>query len=203
MTGYTAFPVRHACGEPLLYDDRVVYACIATVDGLTSSVSLRVDDGRPQAPEVPADALLTCSCGKLRTGRELDRDAILGLEREKITAVICQTDRSGAGSGIRRIRGEDWIVGVNGRGEGLALVWNGTTGSRVTSAIINEALSESKRLGLKTPLRIYGTTCAVSETRSFRFCQIPDEILASLASSEPVEDDLADLDPVETTAGIP
>ncbi len=129
----------------------------------------------------------------LTTGRELNREAILGLEREKITAVICQTDRSGVGSGIRRITGKQWVVGTNLRGEGLALVWNGKTGSRVTSRIINEALAESKSLGLKTLLRIYGTTCAVSETRSFRFCQIPDEILASLASASPVDDDLEGL----------
>jgi adenine-specific DNA-methyltransferase len=98
--------------------------------------------------------------------------------------VICQTDRTGAGAGIRRIIGSRWIIGANARGEGLALVWNGTTNSRVTTAIINEALNEAAAMSppLKTPLRIYGTTCAVSETRSFRFCQIPDEILASLAS---------------------
>jgi len=119
----------------------------------------------------------------LVTGRELDREAILGLEREKIIAVICQTDRSGAGAGIRRIAGCDWIIGANQRGEGIALVWNGTTDSRVTTEIINRALEESKRLSLKTPLRMYGTTCAISETRSFQFCQIPDEILASLGSA--------------------
>jgi len=121
----------------------------------------------------------------MRTGRELDREAILGLEKEKIIAVICQTDRTGAGSGIRRIGGRKWIIGANERGEGIALVWNGSTDSRVTTSIINAALSETKALELKTPLRIYGRTCAVSETRSFRFCQIPDEILASLASAAP------------------
>jgi adenine-specific DNA-methyltransferase len=129
----------------------------------------------------------------LRTGRGLDREAILGLEREKIAAVICQTDRTGAGSGIRRINGPQWIIGANGRNEALALVWQGKTGSRVTSEIINQALAEAKGLDLKTPLRIYGTTCALSETRTFRFCQIPDEILASLAS-DTVEDELLDLE---------
>lgn len=125
----------------------------------------------------------------LRTGRELDREAILGLEREKIVAVICQTDRSGMGSGIRSIN-STWVIGANQRGEAIALVWNGTTNSRVTTKIINEALVEAATLGLKTPLRIYGTTCAVSETRSFRFCQIPDEILASLTSSGDTADAL-------------
>jgi adenine-specific DNA-methyltransferase len=127
----------------------------------------------------------------LKTGRGLDREAILGLEREKIAAVICQTDRTGAGSGIRRIDGRQWIIGANSRSEALALVWQGKTGSRVTSEIINQALAEAKELGLKTPLRIYGTTCTLSETRSFRFCQIPDEILASL-SSDTIDDDLLD-----------
>jgi len=121
----------------------------------------------------------------LRTGRELDREAILGLEREKIVAVVCQTDRSGAGSGIRRITGKKWLIGANHRGEGIALVWKGTTNSRVTVPIINEALKEAADLNLKTPLRVYGTTCSRSETASFRFCQIPDEILASLASAGP------------------
>jgi adenine-specific DNA-methyltransferase len=127
----------------------------------------------------------------LRTGRELDREAILGLEREKIIAVICQTDRTGAGTGIRRLDKQKWLIGVNSRGEPIALVWNGTTGSRVTTKIINEALAEATKLSLKMPLRVYGTTCAVSETRSFRFCQIPDEILASLAATTPASDDEA------------
>lgn len=116
----------------------------------------------------------------MATGRELDREAILGLEREKIVAVVCQTDRTGAGSGIRRITGKDWIVGANSRGEGIALVWNGKTDSKVTAATINAALDEARALDLKTPLRVYGRTSTISETRSFRFCQIPDEILASL-----------------------
>lgn len=131
----------------------------------------------------------------LRTGRELDREAILGLEREKIVAVICQTDRTGAGSGIRRIDGDRWLIGANSRGEAIALVWSGTTKSRVTTKIINEALAKAKKLGLKTPLRIYGTTCSVSETPSFRFCQIPDEILASLASGASLDGDDPELAP--------
>jgi adenine-specific DNA-methyltransferase len=124
----------------------------------------------------------------LRAGGELDRTAILGLEREKITAVICQTDRTGAGAGIRRLNKRKWLIGVNQRGEPIALVWNGKTDSRVTTTIINEALAEAKTLSLKTPLRIYGTTCTVSETPSFRFCQIPDEILAALATAAPSAD---------------
>jgi len=43
---------------------------------------------------------------------------------------------------------------------------------------------EVKELGLLKPVRMYGTTCMVGETDSFRFCQIPDEILAALQIAE-------------------
>lgn len=118
--------------------------------------------------------------GFLTTGAQLDREAILSLEKDKITAVICQTDRSGTRAGIRRIDGKRWVIGSNQRGEALALVWRGVTKSQVNAEVINEALIEAKSLDLKMPIRIYGTTCNVSETRSFVFCQIPDEILAAL-----------------------
>lgn len=135
----------------------------------------------------------------MTTGRQLDRKAILSLERDKIAAVICQTDRSGTRAGIRRIDRKQWVIGSNQRGEALALVWNGSTNSQVNSVVINEALREAKELGLKTPMRIYGTTCNISETRSFIFCQIPDEILAALQIKEDGYEEVAEL--LETAVG--
>lgn len=126
----------------------------------------------------------------LTTGAQLDREAILTLEKDKITAVICQTDRSGTRSGIRQIDGRKWVIGANQRGEALALVWRGATHSQVNADVINEALSETKALGLKTPIRIYGTTCNISETKSFVFCQIPDEILAALQIEDAIPEDI-------------
>lgn len=120
----------------------------------------------------------------LVSGRQLDRQAILGLERDKIAAVIRQTDRTGARSGIRRVDKKKWVIGANQRGEAIALVWFGSTDSTVDTDVINEALKEAADLGLKTPMRIYGTTCTISETRSFIFCQIPDEILMALHLEE-------------------
>lgn len=124
----------------------------------------------------------------LVTGKQLDRKAILGLERDKIAAVICQTDRTGARSGIRRIDKRKWVIGANQRGEAIALVWFGSAESKVDTSVINDALGEAAELGLKTPMRIYGTTCTVSETRSFIFCQIPDEILMALHLEEDERD---------------
>lgn len=125
----------------------------------------------------------------MTTGAQLDRAAILSLERDKIAAVICQTDRSGTKAGIKSIHDGKLVIGANTRSEAIALVWNGAEDSQVDTALINEAIQEATTLGLKTPVRIYGTTCTVSETRSFVFCQIPDEILASLQIGE--EDDPA------------
>lgn len=135
----------------------------------------------------------------LKTGEQLDRTAILSLERDKIAAVICQTDRSGTRSGIRRVDHRKWVIGANQRGEALALVWLGATNSQVNADVINEALTETKELGLKTPIRIYGTTCNISETRSFVFCQIPDEILAALQIEEILDAELADAQAVSTS----
>ncbi|MFV8296014.1 site-specific DNA-methyltransferase [Mycolicibacterium fortuitum] len=120
----------------------------------------------------------------MTTGAQLDRAAILNLERDKISAVICQTDRSGTKAGIKPIHDGKLVIGSNARGEAIALVWNGAEDSRVDTRLINEAVREASSLGLKVPVRIYGTTCTVSETRSFIFCQIPDEILASLQVDE-------------------
>jgi adenine-specific DNA-methyltransferase len=62
---------------------------------------------------------------------------------------------------------------------------------------------EAKKLGLNKPLRVYGTTCTVGETESFRFCQIPDEILAALqlAEEQAETDDEALSSALETLEG--
>ncbi|WP_217565879.1 site-specific DNA-methyltransferase [Streptomyces sp. GbtcB7] len=125
----------------------------------------------------------------LATGKQLDRKAILGLERDKIAALICQTDRSGVRTGIRAISGKQWVIGANQRGEALALVWQGPTNSRVDVESINAAIAEAREIGLSAKLQIYGTTCTVSETSAFTFKQIPDEILLNLNLEDPEEDD--------------
>jgi adenine-specific DNA-methyltransferase len=120
----------------------------------------------------------------LKTGKELDRDAILSLERAKIASVIRQTDRTGLAGGIQAVAGKRYVIGRNRRKEAIALHWEGREKSAITGRIVNEALKEASALGLATPTRIYGTTCRISETPSFVFCQIPDEIMASLYLDE-------------------
>lgn len=113
------------------------------------------------------------------TGRQLNRDAILELERETISNLIVQTDVTGAGRGITKVAGT-YVVGHNARREAICLIWNGRSDSTVTRQVLVAMYDEVKALGLNRPMRVYGSTCTVGETDSFRFCQIPDEILAAL-----------------------
>ncbi len=122
------------------------------------------------------------------TGQRVDRDIILELEREAIANLIIQTDITGVGQGIEKLPTAAHIIGYNSRNEAIALCWNGRHHSAVTRDVLREMFQEAKGLGLNKPLRVYGTTCTVGETESFRFCQIPDEILAALQLSEDEED---------------
>lgn len=131
-------------------------------------------------------------------GRRLNRNAILELEREAIANLIVHTDATGKGRGITRVAGEH-VIGHNGRQEAICLCWNGRTKSAITRDVLVAMFDEAKALGLRRPLRAYGATCEVGETDSFRFCQIPDEILAALQIADDDDAVLAgDPDAVET-----
>jgi adenine-specific DNA-methyltransferase len=112
-------------------------------------------------------------------GRKLDADAILELEREAITNLVIQTDATGKGRGIVKVEGK-YVIGKNAKQEAICLCWLGRTKSAITREVLIEMFEEAKALGLRRPIRAYGATCAVGETDSFRFCQIPDEILGAL-----------------------
>lgn len=119
-------------------------------------------------------------------GRRLDREAIVELEREAITNLVLQTDVTGKGRGIKKVDGH-YVIGSNPRHEAICLCWHGRAHSTITSDVLVDMFEEAKDMGLRRPLRVYGSTCEVGETESFRFCQIPDEILAALQLDEEAE----------------
>ena len=132
----------------------------------------------------------------LETGRRLNREAILDLERQAITSLIIQTDITGAGRGIHRLDGV-YVIGSNARREAICLHWNGRSDSAISGDVLTKMFDEVKERGLLKPLRVYGTTCVVSETDSFSFCQIPDEIIAALNMSDEA-DELAKAEAIAT-----
>lgn len=119
----------------------------------------------------------------LKTGRRLNRLAIMELEREAIISLIVQTDVTGFGRGIQKLPGK-YVIGKNSRNEAITLCWNGRSNSTVNREVLREMFDEVKAFKLSKPMRVYGTTCTVGESESFRFCQIPDEILAALQLAE-------------------
>ncbi len=123
-----------------------------------------------------------------KTGKKLDRDAIIHFERDALASLICQADETGRGRGITALSGHKYVIGKNSRGEAICLVWEGAENSEVTPEIFKAAASEVSRAGLKRPFRIYGTFSRVGDTPSWKFCQIPDEILAQMH----IEEELAD-----------
>jgi adenine-specific DNA-methyltransferase len=135
----------------------------------------------------------------LETGRRLNREAILELEREAITSLIVQTDITGVGGNITRVDG-DHVIAHNGRREAICLRWNGRSDSTITRDVLVQMFEEVKGLRLNKPVRVYGSTCVVGETDSFRFCQIPDEIVAALSLSDEAEG--ADADAVVTAVEV-
>lgn len=124
----------------------------------------------------------------LKAGRKIDRQAIVSLERDALANLICQADETGRGKGIARLSGYKYIIGRNHRSEGICLVWNGQSNGEVTKAHLKEAAEEVTKAGLKRPFRIYGAYTRVGDTSSWKFCQIPDEILAQMHIQEDLED---------------
>jgi adenine-specific DNA-methyltransferase len=120
------------------------------------------------------------------SGQKLDRRAIVSLERDSLANLICQADETGRGRGIVAINGRTYVIAKNHRSEGICLVWNGADDSEVSPEHLQRAAKEVSDLGLKRPFRIYGTFCRVGDTPSWKFCQIPDEIIAQMH----IEDDL-------------
>lgn len=127
----------------------------------------------------------------LKTGQKLDRKAIVTLERDSLASLICQADETGRGKGITPISGYKYVIGKNHRSEAICLLWDGIENSEVTPEDLMRASKEVSDAGLKRPFRIYGTFCRVGDTPSWKFCQIPDEIISQMHIEEEMESEAA------------
>lgn len=116
----------------------------------------------------------------LRVTRQIDAEGFASFQRHEIVAAIRQADASGRGTGIKPVDGK-WVIGVNHRNEAICLDWEGPDGGMTTAEDLRAMFEEAYRLGLSTPLRVYGDACEVYEDDSFNFLQIPDELLRNLS----------------------
>jgi adenine-specific DNA-methyltransferase len=127
----------------------------------------------------------------LQSGRKLDRQAIVSLERDSLASLICQADETGRGRGITSLSSHKYVIGKNHRAEAICLVWNGVDDSEVTPEHLKKAAKEVSEAGLKRPFRIYGTFCRIGDTASWKFCQIPDEIIAQMQIEDEIKSEVA------------
>ena len=116
----------------------------------------------------------------LRVTRQIDAAGFATFQRHEVIAAIRQADASGRGTGIRPVDGE-WVIGTNHRDEAICLHYPGPNGGMTTAEHLRAMFDEAYRLGLSTPLRVYGDACEVFEDDSFVFLQIPDELLRNLS----------------------
>jgi adenine-specific DNA-methyltransferase len=150
-----------------------------------------IEEGRPDDPYVVTLAAnrlreariqeeLSGGFTFLRVTRQIDAAGFATFQRNEIIAAIRQADASGRGTGIRPVEGE-WVIGANHRNEAICLHYQGPDGGMATAEHLRAMFEEAYRLGLSTPLRVYGDACEVFEDDSFVFLQIPEELLRNLS----------------------
>jgi hypothetical protein len=86
-------------------------------------------------------------------------------ENEALATEITQGIR-----GTKRIDGQH-VIGHNSNNKAICL------GDRVTSSVLREMFIEAASLGLSQPIHVYGSTCSVGETTSFKFHQITSDYI--------------------------
>lgn len=116
-----------------------------------------------------------------RVGPKIDEDGLLKMTRELVAETILMADSTGRAGSIKPVKGER-VIGRNRRGEAICLSAGIHTDTAVDGAELRAMLEETEKLGLKTPMRVYGVSCEVYEDELFSFFQLPDEVMRNLYS---------------------
>jgi adenine-specific DNA-methyltransferase len=119
----------------------------------------------------------------LRVGPRINVEAFEKLRHRHVVTSILQTDASGRGGGIKAIEGRRFVVGFNARREAICVYYEPKTHAPVNRDVLREMFLEVDELGLARPLRVYGESCDVFGSETFRFFKIPDEITNNLTVS--------------------
>lgn len=156
-------------------DDR--YADTLTAERVRRVVSGQWASG--QRPGLPGGFEFLTSLTERGAPLKVGRKAILAWTRDQLTDVILQSlDTTGnSESKVASLKG--FVIGRTRKGNAVALVWDGH--NEIDDAKLNDILSEAQELGLKTPVFVYTKhNRARFDEADWRFCPIPDRILASL-----------------------
>ncbi|HEY4266868.1 MAG TPA: site-specific DNA-methyltransferase [Galbitalea sp.] len=118
-----------------------------------------------------------------RVGPKIDIDAFELLQHQHVVSSILQTDASGRGGGIKQVDGQRYVIGYNAKREAICVFYDPKTHAPVSRDVLREMFLEVDALKLARPVRVYGESCEVFGSESFRFFKIPDEILNNLSVS--------------------
>jgi len=116
----------------------------------------------------------------MRVGPRINLEAFEKLQHRHLVQTILQTDATGRGGGIKPVKDGALVIGYNVRREAICLHFDPREHSPITGAVLREMYAEADRLGLQRPLRVYGESCEIFGSESFRFFKLPDEVLNNL-----------------------
>ena len=118
----------------------------------------------------------------IKSGKPISGKYILESKRDDLADIIL-TSHEGSVA-IEETKKTKYVIGQTNDGRAIALVWDPTKGARrghLTMKNHKAILAEVKKLKLKKPVYIYAAINAgPNGSSSYRFRQIPDEILAAL-----------------------
>jgi adenine-specific DNA-methyltransferase len=115
-----------------------------------------------------------------RVGPRIDVEAFEQLQHRHLVSTILQTDASGRGGGVKPVEGGKLVVGYNTRQEAICLYYDPKSHTPINRDLLREMYLEADALGLARPLRVYGESCDVFGSESFRFFKLPDEVINNL-----------------------
>ncbi len=120
-----------------------------------------------------------------RARERITRKSIVSSTRESLADIILQIAEDDSNYVDYRFEGYTYLIGRTRLGHGIALVWDADAGKKngqtLTKDIRNKILDEAEQAGASRPVYIYAAMCtAPINEKLYRFCQIPNSILARL-----------------------
>jgi adenine-specific DNA-methyltransferase len=129
-----------------------------------------------------------------RASEEITRQTIMNSTRESLADIILQVVEDDSNKVDYRFQGYTYLIGRTRTGYGIALVWEVAEGKQdgrtLTWDIRNKILDEAEHAKVSKPLYIYAAVnTAPLNNDLYRFCQIPNWILARLGILDRDEED--------------
>ena len=155
---------------------RARYTAEVTAERVRRLISGNWADGKPHPSYDTGFAFF-------KARERITRASIISSTRESLADIILQVVEDDSNKFDYRFDGYTYLIGKTRLGHGIALVWDADAGKKngqtLTKDMRNKILDEAKQAGVSRPVYIYAAMCtAPINDGLYRFCQIPNSILA-------------------------